>query len=139
MRWPTSASPANAARKSGRSPVSRQRSRSLRNAALYSSTSMDRNQTVAHLAELAETDILTLHGGRELPPRRREFTWPQRDGFVASFSKWTRIFAKQTRLGWVVTRLDVDRATGKYVEACEVYQFAEEPLNETIAQALTAK
>ena len=47
-------------------------------------------------------------------------------------------FAKQNRLGWVVTRLDVDRATGKYVDACEVYQFADEALNETISHALTA-
>ncbi len=100
---------------------------------------MDRNETVAHLAKLAETDILTMHGGRELLTGRREFAWPQRDGFVASFSKWTRIFAKQTRLGWVVTRLDADRVTGEYANACEVYQFEDEPLNETIAHALTAR
>jgi hypothetical protein len=131
--------PTIAARKSARSPLSRQGSRFLRNAALQSSLPIDRNQPVAHLAGLLETDILTLHGGRELPTGRREFAWPQRDGFVVIVSKWTRVFAKQTRLGWVVTRLDIDRATGKYVDACKVYQFANETLNETIAHALMAQ
>ena len=100
---------------------------------------MNQNQTVAHLAVLAETEILTLHGGRELATGRREFAWPQRDGFIVVVSKSTRVFAKQTRLGWVVTRLDVDRATGKYVEACKVYEFAAEQLNKTIAHALMAQ
>ncbi len=68
-----------------------------------------------------------------------EFAWPQRDGFVVVVSKWTRVFAKHTRLGWVVTRLDVDRATGKYVDASEVYQYEDDPLNETIAYALMAQ
>ncbi|MCK5550476.1 MAG: hypothetical protein KAI41_08085 [Hyphomicrobiaceae bacterium] len=54
---------------------------------------MDRNRPIAHLAaKLAETEILTLHGGRELPTDRREFAWPQRDGFVVIMSKWTRVF-----------------------------------------------
>ena len=98
---------------------------------------MDRNRPIAHLAaKLAETEILTLHGGRELPTGRREFAWPQGGGFVVVVSKWTRVFAKHTRLGWVVTRHDVDRATGKYVDAC---QYEDEPLNETIAHALMAQ
>ena len=98
---------------------------------------MDRTEPVAHIAaKLAETEILTLHSGRELPTGRREFAWPQGGGFVVVVSKWTRVFAKHTRLGWVVTRLDVDRATGKYVE---VYHFANEAFNETIAHALMAQ
>jgi hypothetical protein len=89
-------------------------------------TPMDTNESVAHLAELAATEILTLHDGRELQAGRREFAWPQRDGFVVIVSKWTRVFAKQNRLGWVVTRRDIDRATGNYVDACKVYQFGDE-------------
>jgi len=50
-----------------------------------------------------------------------------------------RVFAKQNRLGWVVTRLDVDRAIGKYVDFCEVYHFANEAFNETIAHGLMAQ